>query len=143
MAFIDAFTSSGGLRRVLWADAAAGAGMAALHLAAAAPLAEWLGMSPRLLLASGWLLLPFVLLAGSLALRREAAGGALALLVAGNFLWVLASAVVLWGTTWVTGGWGQAYVAVQAVAVLALAELQWMALRRARVAVQGVHAAVS
>ena len=58
MAFIDAFTSPGGLRRVLWADAAAGAGMAALHLAAAAPLAEWLGMSPRLLLASGWLLLP-------------------------------------------------------------------------------------
>ena len=84
-----------------------------------------------------------MLLAGSLALRREAAGGALALLVAGNFLWVLASAVVLWGTTWVTGGWGQAYVAVQAVAVLALAELQWMALRRARVAVQGVRAAVS
>ena len=84
MAFIDAFTSPGGLRRVLWADAAAGAGMAALHLAAAAPLAEWLGMSPRLLLASGWLLLPFVLLAGSLALRREAAGGALALLVAGT-----------------------------------------------------------
>ena len=121
MSLIDAFTSSAGLRRVLWADAAAGAAMAALHLLAATPLAGWLGTAPEVLLVSGWMLLPFVLLAGTLALRREPAGGALALLVAGNFLWVLASGVVLWGTALVQGGWGQAYVAVQAVAVFVLA----------------------
>ncbi|GAD21377.1 hypothetical protein [Acidovorax sp. MR-S7] len=137
MSFIASLTSAAGLRRVLWADAAAGGAMAALHLAAAEPLAGLLGLSPALLSASGWLALPFVLLAGSLALRPVPAGGALALLAAGNFLWVLASAAVLWDTA----GWGQAYVAVQAAAVLVLAELQWMGLRRGRTAARAVQPA--
>jgi len=141
MSFIASLTSAAGLRRVLWADAAAGGAMAALHLAAAEPLAGLLGLSPALLSASGWLALPFVLLAGSLALRPVPAGGALALLAAGNFLWVLASAAVLWGTALVPGGWGQAYVAVQAAAVLVLAELQWMGLRRGRTAARAVQPA--
>jgi hypothetical protein len=127
---IASLTSVAGLRRVLWADAASGSAMGLLHLGAPALLADLLGVSPTLLTASGWLLLPFVVLAGWQALQRQPSRGALTLLVVGNFAWVAGSAAVVFGTGLVSGAPGMAYVGVQALAVLVLAELQWMALRR-------------
>lgn len=130
MSLIASLTSPAGLRRVLWADAASGTAMGVLHLGAPALLADLLGISPTLLTTSGWLLLPFVVLAGWLALQRQPSRGALTLLIAGNFAWVVASAAVVFGSSLVPGALGMAYVGVQALAVLVLAELQWMALRR-------------
>lgn len=130
MSLIASLTSPAGLRRVLWVDAMAGTGMGVLHLGAPALLADLLGISSLLLTASGWLLLPFVVLAGWLALQRQPPRGALTLLIVGNFAWVAASLAVLFGTSLVEGALGMAYVGAQALAVLVLAELQWMALRR-------------
>lgn len=130
MSLIASLTSPAGLRRVLWADAASGTGMGVLHLGLPALLADLLGISSALLTASGWLLLPFVVLAGWLALQRQPSRGALTLLIIGNFAWVAASAAVVFGTGLVPGALGMAYVGVQALAVLVLAELQWLGLRR-------------
>ena len=50
----------------------------------------------------------------------------------GNFAWVGACLVLLFGGAVSPTPLGQAYLVVQAVAVVVLAELQWMALRRLR-----------
>lgn len=132
MSLIDQLTSPAGLRRVLWADALSGSATTALHLALAGPLAAWLGLPAGLIHASGFALLLYVVLAGSLALQAAPSRAGLQLLVAGNFAWVVACVALLLSGAWSPTPLGQAYLVVQALAVLVLAELQWMALRRQR-----------
>jgi len=130
MSLIASLTSPQGLRRVLWADVASGAAMAALHLAMPDALGGWLGLPAGLLGASGALVLPFVLLAAALAMQSPPHRLALGLLVLGNMAWVVASLWLLLAGPLALTGLGQAYIGVQALAVLVLAELQWMGGRR-------------
>lgn len=130
MSLIQILTSPSGLRGVLWADALSGSGTAVLHLVLAGSLSSLLGLPVGLLSASGVALLFYVALAGTLALQTSPSRAALGLLVAGNFAWVAGCLVLLLGGAASPTPLGQAYLAVQAVAVLVLAELQWMALRR-------------
>lgn len=123
------FASPRFLRTVLWADAASGAASALLHLTAAAVLVPLLGLPPGLLAASGMLLLVYVAGAAWLANCEPVPAGGVKLLVAGNWVWALACVGLLLAGAAGTG-WGQAYLAVQALAVAALAELQWLGLRR-------------
>jgi hypothetical protein len=116
------------LRQVLAFDALAGAGLAALHLAFAAPLAAWFGLSEGLLSAMGWALPAFALLAGLLARQRVPARGWLMLLVLGNLVWALACLALAWGGAGVTP-LGQAYLTAFAVAVLVLADLEFLGWR--------------
>ena len=132
MSLIASLTSPVGLRRVLWADALSGSGSAALHLAFTASLSSLLGLPGALLTASGLALLVYVALAGSLALQGTPSRSLLGLLVIGNFAWVIACLALLFGGIVSPTPLGQAYLVVQAVAVLVLAELQWMALQRPR-----------
>jgi hypothetical protein len=132
MSLIASLTSPVGLRRVLWADALSGTGTAVLHLALAGTLSGLLGLPAALLSASGILLLLYVALAGTLALQATPSRALLGALVVGNFAWVAACLALLFGGLVSPTPLGQAYLAVQAVAVLVLAELQWMALRRQR-----------
>ena len=132
MSLIASLTSPLGLRRVLWADALSGSGSAALHLALTGSLSSLLGLPGALLTASGIALLVYVALAGSLALHASPPRALVGLLVIGNFAWVLACLALLFGGMVSPTPLGQAYLVVQAVAVLVLAELQWMALRRTR-----------
>lgn len=132
MSLIASLTSPVGLRRVLWADALSGTGTAVLHLALAGTLSGLLGLPAALLSASGILLLLYVALAGTLALQATPSRALLGALVVGNFAWVAACLALLFGGLVLPTPLGQAYLAVQAVAVLVLAELQWMALRRQR-----------
>lgn len=132
MSLIASLTSPVGLRRVLWADALSGTGTAVLHLALAGTLSGLLGLPAALLSASGILLLLYVALAGTLALQAAPSRALLGALVVGNFAWVAACLALLFGGLVSPTPLGQAYLAVQAVAVLVLAELQWMALRRQR-----------
>ena len=129
MSLIASLTSPQGLRRVLWLDAASGAGMGLAHLGLSGWLAAWLGYPPAWLLVSGLLVLPFALLAATLA--RGALGSGVRLLALGNFAWVAASVAVLLTGVGQPTVLGQVYVGVQAVFVLVLAELQWAATRRA------------
>lgn len=130
MSLVHTLTSSTGLRLVLWADALSGSATAVLHLALAGSLAALLGLPTGLLSASGILLLLYVALAGLLALQSTPPRALLGALVVGNFAWVAACAFLLFGGSVSPTPLGQAYLVVQAVAVLVLAELQWMALRR-------------
>ncbi|MDO9437366.1 hypothetical protein [Hydrogenophaga sp.] len=132
MSLINTLTSPAGLRLVLWADALSGSATAVLHLALAASLSALLGLPTGLLSASGILLLLYVALAGSLALQSMPSSALLGVLVIGNFAWVAACLVLLFGGVVSPTPLGQAYLVVQGVAVLVLAELQWMALRRRR-----------
>lgn len=126
------FASPRFLRYVLLADAASGAATALLQLTAGAALASLLGLPQGLLVASGLLLLAYVALASYLANCEPVPRAPTWLLIAGNWAWVVACVGLLVAGS-ATTVYGQAYLVVQAVAVAALAELQWMGLHRAPV----------
>lgn len=131
MSLLSTLISPAGLRRVLWADALSCAGTAALQLGLTGALSSWLGLSQALLQGSGLVLLAFVALPAWLALQAVPPRAALAALVAANFAWVLGCLLLAFGGAPGVRPLGHAYLLVQAVAVLVLAELQWMGLRRA------------
>ena len=125
------FASPKFLRNVLWADAAAGAGSSLLHLLAAGLLAELLGVPHGVLAMSGVALLVYVAMATYLAACEPIPRAGVSMLIAANWAWVGACAVVFMMNASVLTPLGQAYVVVHALAVAALAELEWFGLRRA------------
>lgn len=121
------------LPTVLWIDAASAAASGLLQVAAAAPLAGWLGLPAGLLSASGFALFAFAALAAWAARRRPAPRAGVYLLIAGNAAWVVGCLELLFTGAGLTL-LGQAFLVVQALFVGVLAELQWIGLRRAPVA---------
>jgi hypothetical protein len=118
------------LRRLLFVDAAISGVSGVLLLAAASPLARLLALPEPLLRYSGFSLLLFAALVLYLATRDILPRGGVLTIIALNIAWVVASAALL-----LTGGvapnaLGYAFVIVQAIAVAALAEMQYMGLRR-------------
>ncbi len=132
MSLVASLTSPAGLRRVLAFDAVSGAATGALQLGLTGLLAQWLGLPGPLLQGSGIAIFAFVLLAGWLAVQAAPPRAALAALAAGNFAWVAGCVVLALGAAPALTPLGVAYLLAQAVVVFVLAELQWMALRRAR-----------
>lgn len=131
-------TNASLLRDALRVDALASGLMGAALVLGGGVLAAPLGLPEPLLRGAGAVLLPFaatVALAGrTLAVSRFAAAG----IVATNLLWVLASALLLLVDGLVAPTTlGFAFVAAQALAVLAFAEAQWIGLRRAARAADG------
>ncbi|PJI98723.1 hypothetical protein CLU85_3554 [Acidovorax sp. 69] len=118
------------LRAVVWFDASTGLLLGALHLLLTAPLAEWLGLPPGLLQVTGALLLGYAALAVAIAQSEPMPRGWLWLLIVGNFAWALASLALLLGSALTPTLLGQAYLMVHGVSVAALAELQWLGVRR-------------
>ncbi|KRB42128.1 hypothetical protein [Acidovorax sp. Root70] len=118
------------LRAVVWFDASTGLLLGALHLLLTASLAEWLGLSPGLLVASGVMLLGYGALAIGIARAPAMPRGGLWLLIVANFAWALASLALLLGSAVAPTLLGQAYLLVHVVSVAVLAELQWMGARR-------------
>ncbi|NUO78298.1 MAG: hypothetical protein HOQ32_20090 [Lysobacter sp.] len=118
------------LRRAIQLDAVATAAMAALLIAAVAPLSQWLHLPQNLLLGAGLVLVPYVAYLGWLLSRERISNAQVWSVIAINACWVIDSAIVL------VAGWvqpndlGMAFVIVQAVAVAAFAELQYFGLRR-------------
>jgi hypothetical protein len=83
------------------------------------------------LVISGVLLLLFVAAAAYVALCDPIPRPLVSVLIAANWAWVIASAGVFFADAATMTQLGKAYVIVQAVAVAALAELEWLGLRRA------------
>ena len=118
------------LPAVLWADAASAAATGALHAAAAPQLAQLLGLPQGLLAASGYGLFAVAAFAAWLARSRPVPRAGVLLLVGVNLAWV-AGCVELLATGAAASPLGKGWLVLLAVAVGALALLEWAGLRRA------------
>jgi hypothetical protein len=126
------FASPRFLRNVLLLDAATGLVSGALQLGAPAWLAALTGLPPALLLESGVFLLLYAAALAWLASRHPIPASGVWLLVVGNPAWAVACILLMVGPWLQPTAWGLAYLAVHAVSVLVMAQLQWMGLRRLR-----------
>lgn len=100
-------------------------------LVAAAMLGRWLALPESLLRSAGVSLLPFAALVLYLAKRDVLPRGGVWTVIALNAAWVIGSAALLLTDVVAPNALGHVFVIVQAVAVAALAEMQYVGLRRA------------
>jgi hypothetical protein len=118
------------LRRVLWLDAASCAGMGVLLATASGLLSGLLNLPAGLLRESAMVLLAFAALLAFLATRTHLARGAVWTVIVVNAIWVIDSIVLLF-TGWVQPNlFGHVFVVGQAAVVAALAELEYLGLRK-------------
>lgn len=118
------------LRRALWLDAAASAATGLLMLIGADPLAGLLGLPPALLRMAGWILLPYAGFVALVARRDAPSPGAVWAVIVCNVVWVAASIAILVQAWVAPSALGYAFVIAQALVVGALAETQFIGLRR-------------
>lgn len=117
-------------RRLLLLDFATGAITSLALFVAAAPLANLLGLSERLLVVSALILLGYATLL-LIMQRADRIPHALAwTLIELNLLWVIASFAVTFGSWYTPTSWGKAAIVGQALFVLSLALFQLYAWRR-------------
>lgn len=122
------------LRRALLADGVISGATGALMALAAPPLGGLLGLDVALLRMAGLSLLPFAALLVYLAARERTPSWVVMGVVAYNLLWVLDS-VLLLVTGWAEPTtWGYLFTVGQALAVAVFAGLEYVGLRRTRVA---------
>jgi hypothetical protein len=100
----------------------------------ATPLAALFGLSEELLFGAGLLLLPLAAFIAWLASRPAPPAPLVWLVVAGNVAWTAESFLLIETEAARITALGTAFVAVQAVAVLGLALLEFAGLRRMRAA---------
>lgn len=119
------------LRNVLLADAASCLATGLAQVLFAGPLADLLALPAVLLLATGWFMIVYALLAAFVATRQPVPPGWVWLFVAGNFSWAIGCVAVAFGAWFHPSALGIVWVLAQAVTVAVLAELQWAGVRRA------------
>ena len=119
------------IRRVLFVDAATCIGTGLFLALLAAPLARFLGLPADLLLYAGLALLPIAAFIVWVATRDQISAAGVWLVIAGNAAWVLASLALLFAVSPTVLGY--AFVIGQAVIVGALAEMEYVGLRRSLV----------
>jgi hypothetical protein len=116
------------LRTILKLDAASCLGMAALALPAAGALEQPFGVDAGALSAAAAALIPIGLFILWLGTRREAPPALVWLVIIGNVGWAAASLIAAGSLPGITA-LGQAAVAGQGLAVLAIAFAEWIGLR--------------
>lgn len=119
------------LRTVLKLDSASCLAMAAIAIPLSGMLARPLGIDAATLAAAAVPLIPVGLFLFWLGTRREAPPAFVALVIAGNVGWAAASFAAAGSIPEITL-LGQAVVAAQGLAVLALALAEWVGLRSSR-----------
>jgi hypothetical protein len=122
------------LKRVLLLDAAGCLAMAAVLVPGATMLAPWLGLERGLLVAAGAALAPLGLLILWIATRRSLHAWLVYLVIAGNLVWSADSLILLRLAPEISV-LGLVFTGGQAGLVALLALLEWLGLRRARVAI--------
>ena len=118
------------LRRAIQADAIF-SGVSAVPLTfGAAELAPWLALPEALLRETGLFLIAYTALVGWLGTRQAMPKPLVLIVIAGNAAWTIASIALLFSIAVTPNPLGEAFVAMQAIAVGALGELQYIGLRR-------------
>jgi hypothetical protein len=118
------------LRRAILADAIFSGVSAVLLTFAAGALAPWLNLPEALLRETGLFLIAYAALVGWLGTRQSMPKALVAIVIAGNAAWTIASIALLFSGAVTPNLLGKAFVAAQAIVVGALAELQYIGLRR-------------
>ena len=117
------------VRRVLFVDAATCVATGLFLALLAVPLAPVLGLDANLLLYAGLALLPIAAFIAWVATRERISPAGVWLVIIGNGLWVLASLALLFAVS--PTPLGYAFVIAQALVVAALAEFEYVGLRKA------------
>ena len=94
-------------------------------------IGDLLSVPTQLLRGAGVILLPFVAFLVFILRRRQMSRGVVAVVIALNASWVVASLLILLDRTLTPNTIGTVSIVGQAIAVAALAELQFVGLRRA------------
>jgi hypothetical protein len=118
------------LRRAIQADAIFSGVSAVLLTFGAAELAPWLNLPEALLRESGLVLIAYTALVGWLATRQVMPKPLVLMVIAINAAWTVASIALLFSSAVTPNLLGEAFVAMQAIAVGALGELQYIGWRR-------------
>jgi hypothetical protein len=124
------FTNPTMLRGALLIDAVVSGATGVLLTAGADWLAALLDLPPALLRYSGLVLLPFAAVVAYIATRDALSRPSVQAVVVTNVAWVVASIVLLFSGHVTPNTLGIVFVLVQAVAVAALADVQFFGLRR-------------
>jgi hypothetical protein len=125
-------TESRFLRTILTLDAVTCGVMGAGLLALNSRLDAWLGVPAALTIGTGVFLLAFAAALWTLATRARISPVAVWLVILGNLGWVVASVVVAFGDLFALTGLGVAFIVAQAAAVVVIADLEYVGLRKAR-----------
>jgi uncharacterized protein YjeT (DUF2065 family) len=123
------------LRRAILLDAIVSGAMALLLTFGADELAPLLNLPEALLRETGLFLIAYAAVVGWLGTRRQMPKALVGLVIAGNAAWTIGSIALLFSGAVNPSLPGEAFVAIQAIAVGAFAELQYIGLRRSGSAV--------
>jgi hypothetical protein len=118
------------LRRAILADAIFSGASAVLLTFGAGVLAPLLNLPEALLRETGLFLIAYAALVGWLGTRQSMPKALVLIVIAGNAAWTIASIALLFSGAVTPNLSGEAFVTIQAIAVGALAELQYIGLRR-------------
>jgi hypothetical protein len=118
------------LRRAIQADAIFSGASAVLLTVGAGTLAPLLSLPEALLLETGLFLIAYAALVGWLGTRPAMPKALVLIVILGNAAWTLASIALLFSGAVTPNLLGELFVAAQAIVVGALAELQYIGLRK-------------
>ena len=118
------------LRRAIQADAIFSGVSAVLLTLGAGALAPLLNLPEALLRETGLFLIAYTALVGWLGTRQAMPRALVVIVIAGNAAWTIASIALLFSGAVTPNLLGEAFVALQAIVVGALAELQYIGVRR-------------
>jgi hypothetical protein len=127
-------TSSLFLRRILALDALSCVAMGLLMGLGATQLSPLLGLPQPLIRAAGLLLLPLAAFIAWLASRPAPPRGLVWVVILGNIGWTAESFVLVGQSQPAITAIGTAFVSAQGLAVLGLAALEYVGIRRLRIA---------
>jgi hypothetical protein len=118
------------LRRAILADAIFSGAGALLFSFGAGAFAPLFSLPETLLRETGLFLIAYAALVGWLGTRASMPKALVAIVIAGNAAWTLASIVLLLSGAVAPNWLGEAAIVLQAIAVGTLAELQYIGLRK-------------
>jgi hypothetical protein len=118
------------LRRAILADAIFSGASALLLTFGAGALAPLLNLPEALLRETGLFLIAYAALVGWLGTRQSMPKALVLIVIAGNAAWTIGSIALLFSGAVMPNLFGEAVVAIQAIATGAFAELQFIGLRR-------------